>query len=107
MCDSGVVRGSVLAVGLVEGTARYPRTAKFLQFGGRFDSERVALARTHILLYIGGSVVRFVLAAWRRRWRLRQVAVCDRAGCLACVAGFVQLLPVAVTGKASWLMDFA
>jgi hypothetical protein len=42
--------GSGLAVGLVEGTARYPRTAKFLQFGGRFDSEGVALARIHILL---------------------------------------------------------
>jgi hypothetical protein len=34
----------------VKGTARYPRTAKFLQFGGRFDSEGVALARIHILL---------------------------------------------------------
>lgn len=39
---------SELAVGLVDGTARYPRTAKFLQFGGRFDSEGVSLARIHI-----------------------------------------------------------
>jgi hypothetical protein len=37
-----------LAVGAVDGTAGYPRTAKSLQFGGRFDSERGALARIHI-----------------------------------------------------------
>ena len=43
-----VVRGFRLAVGLVVATAGYPRTAKFLQFGGRFDSEGVTLARIHI-----------------------------------------------------------
>jgi hypothetical protein len=37
-----------LTVGAMDGTAGYPRTAKFLQFGGRFDSERGALARIHI-----------------------------------------------------------
>jgi hypothetical protein len=37
-----------LTVGAVDGTAGYPRTAKFLQFGGRFDSEGVTLARIHI-----------------------------------------------------------
>lgn len=46
----GVRRGSGLAVGLVDDAAWYPHTAKFLQFGGRFDSEGVALARIHILL---------------------------------------------------------
>jgi hypothetical protein len=40
--------GTRLTVGAVDGTAGYPRTAKFLQFGGRFDSEREALARIHI-----------------------------------------------------------
>ena len=40
--------GTRLAVGAVDGTAGYPRTAKFLQFGRRFDSERGDLARIHI-----------------------------------------------------------
>ena len=34
------------------GTARYPHT---VQFGGRFDSEGVALGRIHILLLVGDS----------------------------------------------------
>lgn len=40
--------GTVLTVGGVVKTARYPHTAKILQFGGRFDSEGVELARIHI-----------------------------------------------------------
>jgi hypothetical protein len=47
MCNSGS-GWATLAVGAVDGTAGYPRTAKFLQLGGRFDSEGVALARIHI-----------------------------------------------------------
>lgn len=38
----------MLTVGGVVKTARYPHTAKILQFGGRFDSEGVELARIHI-----------------------------------------------------------
>jgi hypothetical protein len=91
------VRGSGLAVGLVEGAARYPRTAKFLQFGGRFDSEGVALARIHILLCGWRLWCAVCACGLRRRWRLGQVAGLRQAGGLASVAGFVQLLPVAVT----------
>lgn len=40
--------GTMLTVGGVMKTARYPHTAKILQFGGRFDSEGVKLARIHI-----------------------------------------------------------
>lgn len=39
---------SRLAVGTVVDTARFPRTAKCLQLGGRVESERVPLARIHI-----------------------------------------------------------
>jgi hypothetical protein len=38
----------MLTVGGMVETARYPHTAKILQFGGRFDSEGVDLARIHI-----------------------------------------------------------
>lgn len=41
-------RGTVLTVGGVMGTARYLHTARILEFGGRFDSEGVGLARIHI-----------------------------------------------------------
>ena len=38
----------MLTVGRVVETARYPHTARMVQFGGRFDSEGVKLARIHI-----------------------------------------------------------
>ena len=40
--------GTMLTVGGMVETTRYPHTAKILQFGGRFDSEGVDLARIHI-----------------------------------------------------------
>jgi hypothetical protein len=46
-----VTRGqasTMLTVGGVVETARYPHTARMVQFGGRFDSEGVKLARIHI-----------------------------------------------------------
>lgn len=86
-----VKRGSGLAVGLVDDTAWYPHTAKFLQFGGRFDSEGVALARIHILL-LSLATLRCGLCLWpdgesgglgRSRvgdeqavWRVGQSCVC-------------------------------
>ncbi|KAJ4986391.1 hypothetical protein SVAN01_08083 [Stagonosporopsis vannaccii] len=38
----------MLTVGGMVETARYPHTARMVQFGGRFDSEGVELARIHI-----------------------------------------------------------
>lgn len=40
--------GTMLTVGGMVETARYPHTARMVQFGGRFDSEGVELARIHI-----------------------------------------------------------
>ena len=60
VCGRRVTRGQArtrLAVGAVDGTAGYPRTAKFLQFRGRFDSEGETLARIHIPQLSDGSVV--------------------------------------------------
>ena len=80
----GVRRGSGLAVGLMYSTAWYPHTAKFLQFGGRFDSEGVALARIHILL-MSLATLRSGLCVWPRGvgwwwWRLGQVTGGRQAG---------------------------
>ena len=105
--DSGSWRGSGLTVSLVEGTARYPRTAKFLQFGGRFDSERVALARIHILLCgwrLCGAVCACGLEAKVAVETCRGVATVQAVW--RC-AGFVQLLQADVTGRARGLVDFA
>lgn len=57
-CVDSRSRLTRLAVGAVDGTAGYPRTAKFLQFGGRFDSEGETLARIHIPQLSDGLVVR-------------------------------------------------
>jgi hypothetical protein len=68
--------GTRLAVGAVDGTAGYPRTAKFLQFGGRFDSEGVALARIHIpqlsKRLCGAGLL--LARSSREMWRFGQVA---------------------------------
>jgi hypothetical protein len=95
--------GTRLAVGAVDGTAGYPRTAKFLQFGGRFDSEREALARIHIPQLserlCGAGLVLAACAVLLGKWRFGQVALSgDSAGCLARVVGVGELLPATVTG---------
>jgi hypothetical protein len=65
-----------LTVGAVDGTAGYPRTAKFLQFGGRFDSEGVTLARIHIPQLserlCGAGLV--LARSSREMWRFEQIA---------------------------------
>lgn len=107
-------RGTGLTVGAVLTTARYPRTAKFLQFGGRFDSEGVALARIHIpqlswaALWCG-----FGACPGGQKWRFDEVAGlrldrrCGRFGAL-CVRNMLcqlLLLPVQVTGWTGFLVD--
>jgi hypothetical protein len=77
MCDVTRSRGDTrLTVGAVDGTAGYPRTAKFLQFGGRFDSEGVALARIHIPQLserlCGAGLV--LARSSREMWQFEQVA---------------------------------
>jgi hypothetical protein len=67
----------MLTVGGMVETARYPHTAKILQFGGRFDSEGVDLARIHIpQLSLSDSVVKrgCFCGAYRQVWRLSEVA---------------------------------
>jgi hypothetical protein len=86
--------GTRLAVGAVDGTAGYPRTAKFLQFGGRFDSEREALARIHIpqLSERLCGVRVWCLRGPQGKWRFGQVAWSgDSASCLARVVGVGEL----------------
>jgi hypothetical protein len=86
----------------MDGTAGYPRTAKFLQFGGRFDSEGVALARIHIPQLSGRLCGAWVFGAC--------AVLCGKGGGLGgsldgrlsglfarVGAGFVWLLPVTDT----------
>jgi hypothetical protein len=86
-----------LAVGAVDGTAGYPRTAKSLQFGGRFDSERGTLARIHIPQLserlCGAGLV--LARSSRECGGLGQVAWSgDAAGGLVRGVDFVKQLPV-------------
>jgi hypothetical protein len=82
--------GTRLTVGAVDGTAGYPRTAKFLQFGGRFDSERGALARIHIPQLserlCGAGLV--LAQSSREMWRLG-TSLCRRLGGLFGAGGGV------------------
>jgi hypothetical protein len=99
-----------LAVGAVDGTARYPRTAKFLQFGGRFDSEGGALARIHIpqLSERPGGASLVLARSSREMWRFGAGRLCAtqqavwRVVWALCGCGQWRSL-----GRAVCVMDFA
>jgi hypothetical protein len=88
-----------LTVGEVGGTSAYPRTAQFLLFGGRLDSEGVSLARIHIQQCLNGFRRGCGLCGLLPEASLQRTLVCDAAGvwrgCVLC-----GLLPVASLGRA-------